>query len=71
MMLIVESFIFFYHHEVSAMLYNGGCTWHMWQAFMRLHHIIASYCIAQHSWMSPLTGRNRTGTALYVARGGV
>jgi hypothetical protein len=52
-------------------LHICGCVWHKWWAYLQLHHIIASYCIAHHSWMSLLAGHDRTVTALYVAWGGV
>jgi len=63
--------IVIFYHEVSCIFIYGVVY-----GTNEEHTCSASYhCIimhfAQHSWMSPSYGRDRTGTASYVARGGV
>ena len=60
-----------FYHEVSCIFIYGVVY-----GTNEEHTCSASYhCIimhfAQHLWMSPSYGRDRTGTASYVARGGV
>jgi len=60
-----------FYHEVSCIFIYGVVY-----GTNEEHTCSASYhCIimhfAQHSWMSPSSGRDRTGTTSYVARGGV
>ena len=63
--------IVIFYHEVSCIFIYGVVY-----GTNEEHTCSASYhCIimhfAQHSWMSLSYGRDRTGTASYVARGGV